>query len=213
MTNGTIKLLTFVSGNINGVDFTASGIGEADLVAGITRSTLQFSRFPADFTPRYGKSWKCKQHPPIADEIDGGQNLYTLTKGNYDVTETIRYPNNQIIYSSAQVRRVEPDYQIVISRFDGICRDRVDVIKQLPYDEVITPAGPGRVLLRGQRTFVFGDTSESQITWEGTIFFLERDSVLPFEEIVHYEPLVESVFSRETLRYEKQIRVSISPRR
>lgn len=213
MSDGKITLLTFVSGNINGVDFTASGTGEADTAAGVTRATLRYSRFPEDFTPLKCKSWKCKHHPRVALETDGGQNLYTVTKGNYDIVEKIRYPDNQVIYSSAQVRQIEPNYQAVISRFDGICRGRVDVAKQLPYDEIITPAGDGRAIFHGQRTIIFEDNSEIEITWQGTMFFIERDAVLPFEQIIHYEPLVQTKFSRADLRYEKQMKVSVSPRR
>ncbi|MHB1185946.1 MAG: hypothetical protein ACYC4A_14760 [Desulfobulbia bacterium] len=213
MDTGKIKLLTFVSGNINGVDFTASGTGEADTTTGETKSFLHFSRFPEDFTPRYGKSWKCKHHPRVALEKEGGKNFYSLTKGNYDIVETIRYPGNQVIYSSAQVRQIEPDQQVVFSRFDGICRSRVDVATQLPYDEIITPAGPGRALFHGQRTFVFEDNSEAEIVWDGTIYFVEKEAVLPFEEIVRYEPVAQTRFSRADLRYDKQMMVSVSPRR
>lgn len=213
MNKSKIRLLTFVSGNINGIDFTASGSGEADTDKGTTKAMLQYTRFPEDFTPLRCKSWKCVHHPAIAIEIEGGLNMYSITKGNYDLVQTIRYPDNQVIYASSQIRRIEPDTQIAISRFDGVCKGRVDVVKQMPYDEIISPSGTGAANFHGQRTIVFEDGEQMVIRWDGTFYFVDRNAVLPFDQVVHYESLVATRFSRSNLRYEKEMRVSISPRR
>ncbi len=207
-----IELLTFVSGCINGVDFQSSGGGFADPVKGITKAVLLYDKFPEDFTPLKCKSWKCKHHPAIAEEIDGGKNFFTVCKGNYDVFETIKYPGNQAIYSSAKIRRIDFSRQVVISRFDGFCTVDADIARQLPYDEIMRPGGRGKAMLSGERTVMTVKGAEIKICWEGEIQFLDRNAELPFEEIIHYEPLAPVRFLRKELRYEKEMKVTIAPR-
>jgi len=205
-----ITLLTFVSGNINGVDFCASGSGYAQLKKGITKSYLQYTNFPQDFTPLKCKSWKCKHHPAIAREIKGGLNLYSIAGGNYDVFETIRYPNNQVIYSSAKVRRIEPNFQIVISRFDGLCKGEVNIVKMLPYQEILIPQGKGKAIFRGERVVITNKGNEIKIRWDGELYFINKNVELPFEEVLFYTPTKTAKFFRDKLRYEKEMEVSVS---
>lgn len=208
-----IELLTFVSGSINGVEFSASGSGTADIKKGITRSYLEYTNFPKDFTPLKCKSWKCKHHPSVAEEIDGGMNLYTICKGNYDIFETIRYPDNQAIYSSAKVRRIGPDRQVVISRFDGSCKGPTDIARTLPYQETLYPAGPGKAVLRGERSVSTKRGLEIKISWDGEVQFVDKTAELPFEEVISYTPLAPARFLREKLRYEKEMKVTVFPKR
>ena len=116
MKDGKIMLLTFVSGNINGVDFTASGTGEADnATADDPRASLHYSRFPEAFHPSVWQVVEVQTTPEsVALETDGGLNLYTVAKGNYDiVVDNTILPDDQVIYSSAQVRQIEPVFQVV----------------------------------------------------------------------------------------------------
>jgi hypothetical protein len=99
-----ITLLTFVSGNINRVDFCASGSGYAQY--------------------------------------------------------------NQVIYSSAKVRRIEPNFQVVISRFDGLCKGEVNIVKMLPYQEILIPQGKGKAIFRGERVVITNKGSEIKIRWD-----------------------------------------------
>ncbi len=208
----TITLLTSISGEINGVEFIAYGQGKANLERGISTSRIVYRNFPQDFSPILCRSWKCKHHLHIALEVEGGRNLFTISQKtgvcDYDIFETIYYPDGEI-FTYGKVR-ILPTYQIVISRFDGWYRGPIDVKEQEPYEEILIPAGRGRIYIKGKRKVIFADRSDIKIRWDGEIVFLDKSVELPYEEILFYKPKED--FDRKSLTYSTQMEVNIKPK-
>jgi hypothetical protein len=170
----TLRLLTTVVGNINGVDFRAEGVSRC-LEPGHTVGELQFDKAIPNFTPMLCKSWQCKQHPPqakmtycegnpIADFLDDGGRILEYT--------TIEYPQvgDKILVTSVCERpdlEVQTVYQTRVGTYSG----PVDIIDQMPYDIEIDFDGPGRAHGSSVRTVVRANGEKISIRYEDEYFF------------------------------------------
>lgn len=142
-----IALVTSIAGKINGAEFTASGEGIAD-GHGTSRSNLQFSRRIPKFTPMLCKSWQCKHHATVASLESGEANPLAkfLDEGGVILDRTdVEYPQSfgRIVMTS-HLSRPEPGKQDLFQTRLGEYRGPDDIVRQLPFDFVVTLMGPGR---------------------------------------------------------------------
>jgi len=208
----SVILSTFIEGHINGVDFTGTGTGIGYPNEGRVRGTITFDRFPADYTPLLCRTWKCKHHPNLAREISRGMNFFTLTAGacDYDVFSTITYPWGDTLYVTAQVRRPDPYHQTVHQVRTGHYTGPTDVVSILPFQDIIHPAGRGKITVEGSRSVVRSDSSIITYTWREEVFFLDTTVTMPFDQIVSYTPIT-TRWDPQNLELELETIVTIRP--
>ena len=200
-----------ISGTINGQTFTGSGTGVAYLLEGREVGTVTFQDFPAGFHPFvFGKSWKCVCHKAVALELDGGMNLWTLARGNYDVETTMTFPNGDVIICVAQVRKVGDYAMNRCLSLNGTYTGPTDLVSMLPRVTIMRPAGPGKVIEEGTRQVVMSDGSIMQVKVYEEITFVNTTTELPFEQIMTYTPINAS-WTPENFTLQLEIKTTVKP--
>jgi len=189
-----IATLDHVWGNINNSVFNGFGKGEANPATGLSEGEIVFNQFPASFSPLLCKSWKCKQHKCLsAEENDGGGNLFSISDGIQDHSEDviIRYPTGDEIHTYSLVKQLDPEHQVSLNRFWGKYSGPVAVVGFEPFEELLTPAGPGRALIYGTRSVMVevepNVTQPLSCVWSGELNFLDRTRELPYPMRFSYQ--------------------------
>jgi hypothetical protein len=209
--SSTVTLITTINGNINGVQFIGQGTGIGYPREGRTTGVTIFDKFPSDYTPSYGKCWKCVHHKSMALEISGGMNLYTLGGGNYDSYYVETYPTGETITVTAQVRTPQADLQIVTQNRTGTYTGPTDVVELLPFELIMHPAGHGKIVIDGDYNVVRSNGSQVNVKWYEEIYFVDPSVELPFEQILTFNP-IKAIWSPENLKYETEMIVTVRPR-
>lgn len=180
-----INLTTSIAGNINRVEFTASGEGIAS-DDGHSESWLRFSTRVPNFTPMLCKSWQCKHHQVIASlESDRANPLVRfLDEGGiiFDRTE-VEYPRgNGRILMTSHISRPNPGIQAVFQTRIGEYSGPDDIVRQLPFDQITKPSGAGRAVSESVRRVMRSTGDTISIAYTEEVYF-SPEFELPFSLI------------------------------
>jgi hypothetical protein len=179
-------------------------------------STFVFSNIPPNYTPLMGSTWKCNNdhHKMFLLELQGGINLYRLTPEGYDWSSVKTFTQAGLLvgtmYASAQVRMTNATHIFIDYSLTGNYSGPIDIVKILPSDSLMNPAGPGKVTIEMPETYVRsgGGTIESNMHAE--ISFLEGTAKLPFREIIHIDP-IEYTWNPTTLTLFLHTKATVRP--
>lgn len=214
-----ITFVTTVVGKINGVDFRAEGQGEC-AEPGRAQGELHFNTRIPDFTAMLCKSWKCKQHTPIARMALSEPNPLAdfLDSGGRIIEHTdIEYPNvEDHIQVTSICERPEDGLQTVYQTRIGHYTGRIDITEQLPFNLEITPQGPGKASGYSVRQLVLAGGSRMKILYRDKIRFSDRFE-LPYPmtveisgEVSHQEDGMHYFFDTEAIARRSTI-YSVTP--
>lgn len=210
--NDKVTLISFIAGNINGKYFTAIGQGIGSKKMGLLQGKVKFSQtFPfQSFTAYLCRTWKCKHHPCFAKEIENGINIYQRSKGNFDAYTLVTYPTGEKLSIISQVRNPDSKHQIVKQTRLGNYSGAIDIVEQLPYEDKIYPAGPGRIIIKGIRQVRRQNGELINIQWEEEVVFVDPSITLSSPQLMVYTPK-KTKWDSKTLEFSVTTDVVIKP--
>jgi len=145
--------------------------------------------------------WRYRGHKP----------LQTYSQG-YDWSSVKTYEGGKwgTIYASAHVRMPNSTYISTDYILRGNYTGLIDMVKILPSDSIMRPAGQGMVTIEMNESYLRSDRSIIESSMHANILFLAVDAILPFEEIIHIEPL-EYSWSPGNLTFYLHTRATVRP--
>lgn len=199
-----MRLITQVSGSINGKSYRASGTGHWN--GDFTDTNTFFDSELKDFAVMYGKSWQCNNHPSLA-EIDIGKPNPLGEVLNLGETIHVNGVANFPTYHGkleifATIKRKD-GVQYVSQERNGFFSGPTDVVKQFDYEHEFFPAGNG--VLKTESTEYVGLTDGTRVPVEYTWEF----KIPSYFDI---EPFKVSYHIRHSSFANRQFRISIAPR-
>jgi hypothetical protein len=169
-----IHLNTSITGRINDCTFTAAGEGTADEY-GKSNSKLLFSELIPNFTPMLCASWKCGSHKAIARTADGSVNPLgaLLDAGGRLLDRTkVTYPNGWgTIFMTNMLHRTAPDQQFSTQTRLGWYDGPADIVRQLPYTEIITVLSETTAMSYAKRSVVRDNGEVIEIEYFADLVF------------------------------------------
>lgn len=188
-----INLTSELTGSINGVSLTGTSTGTGDTETGSGDITTVFTQFPTDFIPVLSRSWHCVHHKEFAPCAS------VLFNRDWDGEFWVTYGVSDTIYANVQIRQISPNHQHAVHLRTGEYHGSLNILKEMPYTELLEPLGPGKISVSGTRRILLDDGNSVYSQWTGTVTFLDGTSLsAPLN--LHYNP-VSFTWNEETLTF------------